>query len=697
MDPSHALPVRRARDRLIDLLGLGDSYPLTDLPVAAEPPKVTFGDATQVCIAQAQTGVHYQLLGPDGQALGQADGAGAALRIATPAVLENITFRVRATKTVPPPGLPAQAARLLEAPAPVKVGLDTGLVVRWRDAPGLALLDPGLPDPPPAAARIADHGTQWGVEIEKSQEGVDYQLLLDGRPGPTTGRGDRQTLTLPTGPLHEDTVVQVRATKHFPGGEKETESQDLLARLDLKVRADPALAVAADGPATVDHRQGAALRIAASQSSASYRVYLRAVADADFVRDAAASPALPSVAVDGLPDVRVRPPALGDGASVPEGFSPLAGAPQAGTGADLRVALPALDRDVLVIVQALKDHAVDTRQPALGTLASARWLDQATLVLVRPDARPALRLRLDQADGLTGSTLQVSGGQPGVYYQFRPLPDGTVLAEPAYVHQRDAADADQNKGIGLLAVEIDFSLIGPPDGPVAQTADAARLPPPLPRLTLTPLPAGSRLAIRAVKAQTGVATALAQDALIADMAAARAEPPVIDCGAPARILVPAADPLDRYQLWLDGQAVEAAAAQAGADLVLTAGPLRADVRFVLVARRGDDGGLQVERALTVAVQVRPDAGLALTAAAVSVAAGSGTELLLPASQRGVDYQLLADGRPAGKPVAGQGGEIRLPTGPLTADTLFGVVATRSDRPALTVPLLAQVRVTVSGG
>ena len=43
MDPRHDIPVRCARDRLIDLLGLGEAYPLTDLTVAAVPPKVVFG------------------------------------------------------------------------------------------------------------------------------------------------------------------------------------------------------------------------------------------------------------------------------------------------------------------------------------------------------------------------------------------------------------------------------------------------------------------------------------------------------------------------------------------------------------------------------------------------------------------------------------------------------------------------------
>ena len=40
------------------------------------------------------------------------------------------------------------------------------------------------------------------------------------------------------------------------------------------------------------------------------------------------------------------------------------------------------------------------------------------------------------------------------------------------------------------------------------------------------------------------------------------------------------------------------------------------------------------------------------------------------------------------------GYVTLPTGPLGVDTLYSVVATRSDLPALMVVLKARVRVTV---
>ena len=604
MDSSHQLPLRCARNRLIDLLGLGDCHPLTDLAVTVEPPKVTFGGAAQVAIAPAQAGVRYQLLGPDGALLGQADGPADVLHIATPPVLENITFRIRTRKPVAPAGLPLLAAQALDTPAAVKVGLDTGLLLRWRDDPALALLDPALTDPQPSDPRLADCGSSFWVEIDKSQEGVDYALLIDGRPGPDTVRGDRSTVALATGALREDAVIQVQATKHFALADKDSERQVLAARLLLKLRADPARALRADGPAVIDHGQAGAVQIAASQPGAHYQAFVRPIADADYLREVqAAGTDRVAVAVDGAADVQVAAPVRSSGWAVPDGFVPVPGGPLAGTGGDLRIALPAQARDHLVIVQAIKHHA----SGGAATLPSAQWLAQVAMLLLRPDPARALRLRLSLNGHVTGDAVQVSGGQPSVRYHLLPLPDGPAPPWPAYVHQRDATDAALNKGLGQLVMEVDFivSSASGQAGDASDAGDAARQPPPDPVLLIAPLPVGSRLAIRAVKAQTGVATPMATEVLIAAGPKVQADPPEIEAGQPAHIRLTGIDPLDRYQLLRDGQAVDADLLPQPDGLLLSTGPLSADTRFTLLARRGADDALQVERLLTVAVRVRP--------------------------------------------------------------------------------------------
>src|SRR5882762_10159417 len=95
-------PVRSARDRLIDLLGIGDSYPLTDLAVAADQLKVAFGTTAKIRIEDAQVNVSYQLYDPKGKPLGSArEGDGSTLMIETPKVAEDVTYRIRATKKLP--------------------------------------------------------------------------------------------------------------------------------------------------------------------------------------------------------------------------------------------------------------------------------------------------------------------------------------------------------------------------------------------------------------------------------------------------------------------------------------------------------------------------------------------------------------------------------------------------------------------
>ena len=63
--------------------------------------------------------------------------------------------------------------------------------------------------------------------------------------------------------------------------------------------------------------------------------------------------------------------------------------------------------------------------------------------------------------------MQVSGGQPGVFYHFRSDPGGTDIALPAYFHKRDEADDRFNKGLGQLAIEVDLAIAAdpPPGGP----------------------------------------------------------------------------------------------------------------------------------------------------------------------------------------------------------------------------------------
>jgi hypothetical protein len=183
-----------------------------------------------------------------------------------------------------------------------------------------------------------------------------------------------------------------------------------------------------------------------------------------------------------------------------------------------------------------------------------------------------LTLRVPLIGAETGDSLQVAGGQPGVFYHFRPSSGGDELPLPAYFHQRDEHDTTQNKGVDQLGVEIDLTLAADPEPPLAAGADLARAFPRLPLLDITPLPVGTSLACRAVKAQTKVEVAMAQLAQLAAVPAIRAEQTVIDYGSSAKIVIPDSQPEDQYQVTLAGAAVGPALTGNHGELVIGSEP-----------------------------------------------------------------------------------------------------------------------------
>ena len=104
-----------------------------------------------------------------------------------------------------------------------------------------------------------------------------------------------------------------------------------------------------------------------------------------------------------------------------------------GTGGRLAFTTPALTHDSLLIVQAFKAHQ------ATPDVSSAIQLEQAAVILVRPNPAPALRL-VPVEPAATSGAFQVFDGQPGVFYYFRREPEGTELGLPVYFHKKDDTD-----------------------------------------------------------------------------------------------------------------------------------------------------------------------------------------------------------------------------------------------------------------
>jgi hypothetical protein len=619
MDTPHDIPLRIARNRLLDLLGIGDSYPLTDLDVIADQIQVNHGDSASIPIEHAQAGVTYRLCDPGGKPIGEtkgpddavfgeprAEGNDVRAEITTPPVGADITYRILATKNSWGPAL---GQLYLEKGARVKVGLNTALAIRILPEK-TPLLDPAIDKPRSSDPRIVPCGASVTVEIADTQEGVKYSLVandeavLDDKGVEVSDIGTLHAVTLQTGPLREDSIIQVRATKEFLTVPKRAPvTSTLAAKLYVKVMANPALKVAVDPSPIIDYGQGAKIKIVNTQASAQYRAYVRPIPDADFVHGPAAGAEIVSVAVPGKPDAQIRKPAQAGRWSLPEGYEPEGGAPVPGNGGDLTLPIKALKDDSLVIVQVLKEHRVEADDPRSPTLPSAIGLDQAAVVLVRPDPARALELRVPMGEKQTGAVMQVSGGQPGVYYYFQAAAADKELRPGAYFHKRDKDDA-QNKGVGELAIEVDLAIAADPD---ASAADPAAARPRLPLLAIEPLPAGTRLSVRAEKAQSAVEQKMVRGALIPAVPAIKAEQPVIDYGASAKIVIPASDPKDQYQVVLKGVPVKPPVAGDKSDLAVLTDPLQAGAVFEVVVTRAADEGIRVERVVTVPVTVRPKA------------------------------------------------------------------------------------------
>jgi len=676
------LQLREARDRVIDLLGLGETYPVRDVPVPNERLTVAFNATAAIRVENSEKQVAYTLRDKDGHPAGVAAiGWGGTATLTSPPIHDDITYTVHAAT---PAG---READLFET-ATVKVGLDLVLdaVVLPADGP---------------TPRVLDFGAGVTVLIPFSQDGVDYRLVdfLGGDPahpddmaaaarddivsdGDRTVRGTGGPIQLPSKPLRDDTRLRIRAIKVFDAAlTRPPQTNILAARLPVFVRPNSGLVISSDPGPIFDFQAPRFVRVAAAQAGVEYRPVLMPVADAAFAQGAAPAPDNAAVTVPGQPDALVRLPALSSDARLdapPPGFT--VGADwQAGTGADLRLALPPADADSIVAVAARKTH-----QAQSAPFVSAVWLTQRVVQLVRPDPFPELTLTATLNGGATDGTLTVVGGQPGVFYIWRTVPPGVPIPLPAYVHKRDPDDPAANKGIGQIKLEVDFVM-------------AREGQPPLPPVLATgPIPVGATLAIQAMVAQSRVTVDLPSQAVIAPVPATQLPATLVDHSGVAHVLVQASLATDSYALFQEGardhELVGKARDGNGQTLDFASAALARDTVLVLAAT--SKGPIPVQRCVRLSVAVRPDPSLAVRARDAEVPAGAAAAILVDASEPNVTYQLVAGGTPIGSALPGTGSTLVLPVGPLSATTTFSVTAVRSLPPAANVTLTGNATVTL---
>jgi hypothetical protein len=570
----------------------------------------------------------------------------------------------------------------LHKTATVKVGLNSDLRAWIPDVP---YLDPTLESPSDIAPRIINYGRSVNVEIENSQEGVDYKLVYFRVAQNDEGleevdlsvedvRGDLHNIIITTQPVYEDTDIRIRATKTFDPSEERDSQTVLLGALfcsigiehetdldggtiseallkvfvdqnfplqnpsvegqsplwlisnsdqtsftvrkkedhlniyrdtvlPLKVRANPALPVSVDPTPIIDYNNVATIKIAETQRSTNYQLYIRPIPDREFVHKVIPDIEVIKVSVEGEPDVQVRKPAEGGLSIIPEGYIEWGDAQQ-GTGSDLELKGGSLTDDSLVIVRAQKYHQASSDPQTAQRMSSAVRLEQAAVILVRPDPAPPLRVRVLMEGTETSGDIQVFDGQPGIFYYFRQIPEDKEFEWPAYFHKRDDRDKSLNKGLDQLKLGIDFVVAAdPPSGEVSVSANLAEIPPEPPHLQTAPLPTGTILRIRAVKAQTRVASPLEHSANIPSCPEVIPEKAVVDHGKKARIQIKISRTEESYQLLLDGNQLAEPVKGTGGDLFLETGELKEDITFELLIKEFDKP-IIVERVLKIAVMVR---------------------------------------------------------------------------------------------
>lgn len=508
MSTASHLKVRDARDRLIDLLGLGQTYPLRDVDVQEQQLTVDFNQQSAIDIEPGQLGVTYELYDPELTAapISTAAGSGEKTTLFGPVITKDKTFRILAKKTA----RPERSAYLLQS-AVLKVGLNTKLRAFM---PAAVALNPAHTSPADTDPRIVDYGSVVTVRVIGAQAAARYQLEYKDATGnlvttsPVIGTG--ADIDLVTPPMLEDTQVRVRVTRIFDPAEGRANLGALLdVVLTLAVRANPAIALSVegtsrDGSPLVDPAGAATLTAVGSQRSVVYSAYVRPLLDGDFVAGGAGTAQLLAVAVPASVDVPahtvfVRAPPRPSPFQVQSGYTQR-GESSAGNGAELKLNLGPIHDDSMVLVQARKDHKDPASGQSIGQ--SALQLTQAVVVLPRPDQATALALMVAAASPGPGGTMVVTGGQLGVLYHFRLTAGAAELGLPAYFHRVDEQDEQQNRGIEQLQVEADFFIARTVPSP---SGDLSRQRPLTPVIELAQIPAGSTLSVTAVWTRTGVA------------------------------------------------------------------------------------------------------------------------------------------------------------------------------------------------
>ncbi|MCI5209212.1 MAG: hypothetical protein D3910_10555, partial [Candidatus Electrothrix sp. ATG2] len=516
--------LRATRDRLIDLLGIGKTYPLSDLEVRvkAKDSLVPFKQNGSITIAFSQSDVIYQLYDETGEekildeneepiaVIGTGKGFGEEeMVLTTPPITEEVTYKILACKQ----DSPDTYKTFLEQTASVKVGLNLDLDVKIisemnkEDDMSKPVFLAGTD-----SSVLIHFEHRVMVQIDDAQEGVKYRLkdsegsLLSAEEG-VTGLGIGKSIEIKSNPIQDDTDIHIEAVLSRSDNEADNETEILKRILPLRVRAKTELEIRDN--TILAFGTPPSIEIQDTQNNVLYQAFRHQLRDDEFIFGTGTEKMLavpvPKYHATEYPAVHVASPAWKTiWKEVPAGYVEIGREEQGHDDAVLKLEFPkdSLTEDSLIILRAAKEHKKTAlAEESTETVRSEVQLRQAVMLLVEPDPVRPLSLKLHVKDEKAHS-LEIASGQTGVFYHFRLAVDGEEICLPAYFHQWAGTEYPEDKGIGRLRIggrEIggDFvvSATENPQAPVLVFYET---------IDLSILPDNTNLYIRARKFRTNV-------------------------------------------------------------------------------------------------------------------------------------------------------------------------------------------------
>lgn len=250
----HNYEWRQARDRMIDLLTIGNTYPLRNLPVFRRSlAAVPYNNFTSVTIGSTQPGVEYTLRDSNGRTSEPHAGNRVEVQIESGDLTEEEhTFSVEARNK--DSGL---ASTLIQT-VTVQVGIDVDLAVSL-------------------AEQVIDYGGRAVVRIRDTQRNGKYQAF-DPEENPLSEEvlsGEGGDLFIELQGLKENTLVRVKSTNLKTGL-----NGWLTQQVEVLVRPDLELAVSGD-ETPYDYDTEAKIVLSNTQSSVRYVLKYEWVDDDD--------------------------------------------------------------------------------------------------------------------------------------------------------------------------------------------------------------------------------------------------------------------------------------------------------------------------------------------------------------------------------------------------------------------------------